>query len=645
MSFFKSVADKIKKFGKWIKDKFLAIKNSRILNNRYFKIFIWGRNSVISLIISLIIGIIAPIYAYKMMESFVNRYTDMTEEILIFNLIFVFLVEIALLLLTKSLKIASFFTVLMCAVIGYAECMVLSFRSLPIYPWDLLSIRTALSVAGEYELQITEHIRLLLRYYAYLLAVILLFCWAKIPKFKLSLVSRIAGLLVVALCFTIWGAKAQDEDFQEDIGYYPYLFTPTVVYRENGFFFSFISLLKYVNVEEPKGYDVEELQRTADKYSSMTADGPKGDIPNIIVIMNESFSDLSVLGDIEINMDFMPYFRSIKDNAISGYAYTSVKGGNTPNSEYEFLLGDTMAFLPSGSIPYQQYIKEDMDGFISDLKENGYSSIAIHPYNATGWQRDTIYPMLGFDSALFSRDFLNPERIRSYISDGEVFDKIKRIFADSTNGDTPLSVFAVTMQNHGGYVKPAEGFYNFEPDVDIAGMPYNKSLVQAYLSLVKISDEEFASFLEFFSYQPDNTVILMFGDHQPNSSVTKPILDSLGVDEETDDWNERSRQFIVPFVIWANYDIEEQSDVVTSLNYLNIYLSEAAGLPLSGYQQYRKELMVKYPVITANFCIDAEGNILTWDKLDIESDKDLLLYSQFQYNHLFDENKLVGFFD
>ena len=67
--------------------------------------------------------------------------------------------------------------------------------------------------------------------------------------------------------------------------------------------------------------------------------------------MNESFSDLNVLGDFTTNEDYMPYLHSLQngaENTVTGYLNVSVCGGNTANTEFEFLTGNSMAFLPQG---------------------------------------------------------------------------------------------------------------------------------------------------------------------------------------------------------------------------------------------------------------------------------------------------------
>ena len=54
-----------------------------------------------------------------------------------------------------------------------------------------------------------------------------------------------------------------------------------------------------------------------------------------IVIMDEAFSDLAVIGDLQTNEDYMPFMHQMQQgqkNTITGYAQVSVGGGNTANS-------------------------------------------------------------------------------------------------------------------------------------------------------------------------------------------------------------------------------------------------------------------------------------------------------------------------
>ena len=506
---------------------------------------------------------------------------------------------------------------------------------------------------GDYKFEFTKKIIWLIVGFVLLMAAAFLLCRAKI-KMKGNIWAKIGvRVLCVLLCIPMlmgYAAKAQDEDFQDEARYYPYLFTPTAVYKYNGFYFSFVSLLKYMNVDEPSGYDPEVLEQiTSAIEPEKKNESISVEKPNVIVIMNESFSDLSVLGDYGYEKECTPFIDSLTENTIKGQAYVSVKGGNTPNSEWEFLTGDTMAFLPSGSIPYQQYLRTETENLMTTFEDSGYITYGIHPYNAGGWKRNTVYPLLGMDNMLFRSEFSGIDKIRTYISDEAVYDKVIRLYHDNLTNDDPLAFFCVTMQNHGGYMnfREYEQFHFLEEEIE--NMPprlANKTAISGYMSLMQISDAAFGELVKFFEKEKEPTIILMFGDHQPNSTITRPILDLMDIEEECEDWRIRSNQYLVPFVLWANYDIEEQEGIVTSLNYLNILLSENAGFELSGYQTFRRELQKKYPVITANFCVNDRGELLSWDELDMDKDADLLLYKQLQYNHSFDtDNTIENFFD
>lgn len=142
--------------------------------------------------------------------------------------------------------------------------------------------------------------------------------------------------------------------------------------------------------------------------------------------MNESFSDLSVLGDLQTNMPLTPFIDSLKENTTKGYALSSVFGAKTPNSEWEFMSGNSMAFLPMGSVVYQQYISDTPTTIVSNLKDDGYTCIAMHPYYETGWSRNLVYPHIGFDEMHFIDYFDQTKILREYITDQELYDKIIR---------------------------------------------------------------------------------------------------------------------------------------------------------------------------------------------------------------------------
>ena len=311
--------------------------------------------------------------------------------------------------------------------------------------------------------------------------------------------------------------------------------------------------------------------------------------------MDEAFSDVSVLGEFDTNEDDMPFVRSMlngAENTVSGYLNVSVCGGNTANTEFEFLTGDTMAFLPTGSIPYQQYIKRKVPSIAGYLSELGYDTYAQHPYYGSGWEREKIYPLLGFDKMNFVEDYVPRTIVRQYVSDESDFDMIIRTFEQKEEGK-PAFIFNVTMQNHGGYTSEYDDFVN-----DVCATEVDNQALNQYLSLVRLTDEKLRELVEYFDNQEEDTVIVFFGDHQPSDSVVAPIWKLNGKDSGSLSKEDSELRYMVPYFIWANYDIDEAQNEDTSVNYLGAKMLQYAGVPTSEYQNFLLELENYYPVIS-----------------------------------------------
>ena len=168
---------------------------------------------------------------------------------------------------------------------------------------------------------------------------------------------------------------------------------------------------------------------------------------------------------------------------------------------------------------------------------------------------------------------------------------------------------------------------------------------EKYLTLIRKTDEAFQELIEYFEAQDEKTIVLMFGDHQPSEYITNSVLRALGEDTATrnDTAEKLARGYEVPFLIWANYDIQEKEVQSISANYLAGLLMETAGLEKTDFQKYQEGLMGKYPVITANFYQNADGAFNQWSNGG--RDEVLNDYAILQYNNLVDKkNRLRDFF-
>lgn len=574
-------------------------------------------------------AVAAPAVMFYLFEWYTHDpFADIRWDIQLMNILFFELVMVILYCLIGRLHVALALETGVFMLYGLVNYYVLSFRSQPIQPWDFFSIRTAASVAGNFHYGLDAHALTALIGFGVLIVAELLFCRNRLQHTVRNWMLRIpaAGCAVAALLAFV--SLLHNEEFvQQEIRMYDKLFTPTVMSERDGTAVAFLLELQYIDVDRPEEYSGEYAKELlAMQKETQTAERR----PNIIVIMDEAFSDLSVLGDFATNEDYMPFLHKLQegaDNTVTGNLYVSVKGGNTANTEFEFLTGNTMAFLPYGSIPYQQYVNGELPSLASYLAELGYATRAAHPYYASGWERETVYPLLGFEQADFIDSFAYARKLRKYVSDESAFSYIIDSYEEKEEGK-PLFFFEVTMQNHSGY---SEDFDNFTPE--ITATDCGSESLDRYLSLIRETDRALEELIGYFSEQEEDTMIVFFGDHQPADYVVEPLWNALGKNGVELTEEEQAKRYEVPFLIWANFEIEEAQDVEISANYLSGYALRAAGLPLPAYEQYLETLRKEVPVLSEKTLITRDGYAGQPDAYEGDLLKD---YRILQYYLMFD---------
>ena len=608
------------------------------------------------------LALLVPVVIFYLLEWYVhNPWEDIRFDLQLWNIFFFEMVMIILYGFVGRLHIALFIETVIFMIYGLANYFVLSFRSQPIMPWDFLSLGTAATVAGDFTYTFNKQVIIVLICFGGLIVVEFIFCRNHIKKTVEKFYDgplKSWGFRVPAIAVAValmWGylALLHDEEFvQKELVMYDKLFTPTVMLERDGTAVAFLFELQYIAVDKPRGYDKEAAAAVLAEYEMSVTEGAgvteglrvSEKLPNIIVIMNEAFSDPAVLGDFETNEDYMPFVHSVlegAENTISGSLHVSVKGGNTANTEFEFLTGHTMAFLPEGSIPYQQYIDGELPTMASWLKELGYTTQAVHPYYASGWDRDTVYPMLGFEEAAFNTSFPGAHRVRGYISDAAAFDYIIDQYQAKEAGK-PFFCFEVTMQNHSGYTTVYD---NFTPNIKVEGV--DSVALEQYLSLMQVTDVAIEGLVSFFENQEEPTIIVFFGDHQPTDSVVAPIWELQGKTASNLTEEEAAMRYEVPFFIWANYDIKEKTGVEISTNYFSGLVMETAGIPMPAYQTYLSALRKEIPILTSRYMMTADGYAGSYDNYEDyleeqeqqereKTEEILLQYQRLQYYMLFE---------
>lgn len=386
-------------------------------------------------------------------------------------------------------------------------------------------------------------------------------------------------------------------------------------YRTNGFILATISNLQTKTQKQPEGYSKEAVQKIVQKYQKITEENNKNrkklsdEKVNVVYVMSESFIDPKLgkhLYDYG-NKEPILYTQEIKKSQSSGWAASSEYGGGTANVEFEALTGLSNFFL--NSIPYTSIVpaNKDTPSIVKNFNENGYKTIAMHPYNRNMYRREVVYPNLGFQEYKSADGFKNNSKIDNskYISDESAFNEV---LAELKNSQKPEFIHLVTMQNHMPYEENAYSEHNFSVNAKNGANPENAKTVQAYLEGISRSDKAMKNFLSEIEKLNEKTIVVFWGDHWPG------IYGEMFEKELNKNDIRRT-----PLFVYSNFKKEKQDLGTSSLIYNQILALNAFNSKLSPFQYLLSDLREKYPALTKQF-------VKTDEKSDILKDFEMIEY-------------------
>ncbi len=581
---------------------------------------------------SWIIFLSGPVLCFEMVRVLVGaqRYA---WYIYLDNLVFYVVLQFAVFVLTQSVRISLTASFIISYILHAANQLVLLIRGTPLVPTDLLAIRTAMTVTtpGDWRLDINL---LTGTCTLFVLVAVSLGLENGYPRKWVR-----AAAVLPALAVLVMGCR-----YIINIDYLSYstsTFDTESTNNLNGVALSFYINLRKSSFDPPEGYDPAAIEEFLLAYEDeVLADGEE--LPNIIVIMNESFSDLSYLGKLKTDQPYMEYYNELAKEYPNGRVLVSVLGGGTCNTEFEYLTGLSMMYTPNNCYTYMQHIKQEIPSLASYLDGYGYETVAMHPFYEVCWKRNTVYELMGFDDFISGEDMTDyksrytsadrwekgfgdeVEYVRTLISDSYFYKQVIDKFENKA--EDRIFIFGVTVQNHSGYEYDGEDFVT---DVHIEDYEVSCPRAEQYLSLVKKSDEALRELIEYFEQVDEKTLIVFFGDHQPN--VESWLIDYLAPQRKLI-VNSFLTRYETPFLIWSNYELDEsvkKNQGIISANYLALRTLECAGVPLSREWQMIKDAQ---EVATAMNTWGYFDKTVSWnERKDTYRDEILNIYNFYTY--------------
>lgn len=565
-----------------------------------------------------------PFASVFLIEIMCNpRHDELKWQYICLNYLVIFIIEILMIQLLNR-KMGLYITATLIFVFGMVNYFVIKFKGMPLLPYDFFAVRTAANVMKQYSYNITDSVVTAAIIYAVEICIIK--CTGEtgnaLRKKQYYIRKGILGIACLCIISILYSF-----DYLQILNFSLNDWEPLSSYYEYGSTFTFFLELQQSKKYKVNGYTRAKAEKLLDKYD---AAGLKTDSvePNVILVMNESFSDLSVLGNIDMDVCLNNWKNS--DFAMRGNAYSPIYGGGTANAEFEVLTGSSMTFMGKVIYPYQRYNLKKADNMAKVFKSHDYKCIAVHPANGENWNRKSVYNAFGFDEFLDMDEFDGAEIFGRFVSDRAIYEKVLEKIKEENR---PIFSFAVTMQNHGGYhIDTLEKSQLLNIENGLAD--YDQ--VITYMSLIKESDNAFKELYDCVMALDEPTVVCMFGDHQPGlGDFEDEFADNLLSTDISEggemEWN--LRKYIVPYIIFANYDMQESGERQDlSLNYLGAALLNMIGYS-TPYFEFVNEMQKEIPVINNNLYMTNNGE---WHN-DTDENSRIADYNIVQFYNLFED--------
>lgn len=392
---------------------------------------------------------------------------------------------------------------------------------------------------------------------------------------------------------------------------------PENLYRQSGSFLGFVLLSKQPAIATSQQENVEyhfDRQALTKEYSNRRMEQVVREVdsilksnrdnrsktpikPNVIVIMSEAFWDPSNIPETEFTIPPLPNYDSLSQTHQSGNMLSPVIGGKTSNVEYEFLTMNSNYFIDPNALPYEQpndyIVPQDQRALPWQFKQNGYSTVAIHPYDPNFFNRAKLYPDLGFDQYISQDDMPDAIVKGEFISDDSFTDEMIRQIESAKD---PLFLFGISMQNHYPYNIRR---YNVRT-IDVSSKtlkPLELAPIRTYTQGVHDADAALGKLVDYISSSNTPTILLFFGDHLPILGERGPLNAYYNAgyisSPMRSEWTieDRSKMYSTPYLLWSNVDLNLESFEDISPLFAGPILMNAAGLEMNRYSLYLFESM------------------------------------------------------
>jgi hypothetical protein len=187
-------------------------------------------------------------------------------------------------------------------------------------------------------------------------------------------------------------------------------------------------------------------------------------------------------------------------------------GANSTRAEFAVLSGIEETALGYDRFnPYHALTRAPIASQVWRLRQAGYRTVCLHPFDRRFYRRDLAMPALGFERFL-GRETIGGSRTPPYLPDPELAHHILRVL----DAEGPRCfIFAITMGNHGPWTGKGGPIDPALADLVDPDMPQRAELLR-YLDGLRRTDEMLQILIDGLERRRPEAILACYGDHLPS---------------------------------------------------------------------------------------------------------------------------------
>nr|WP_312862847.1 MULTISPECIES: LTA synthase family protein [unclassified Rhizobium] len=438
---------------------------------------------------------------------------------------------------------------------------------------------------------------------------------------------RLSVCLPLTTLFVSQMDPTQYSFIREKLGIIPIVWDQNENYNYNGFVIAFALNLPMADVKSPAGYGPNAIDAIpARNYGYLS--GPR-EKPDVIMLMSESLWDPTRLSNVAFTPDPMPTIRARQ----SGNVFSPEFGGMTANVEFEALTGFSNAFLPYGSIPYQQYVRRPLPSLATFFRGEGYTARALHPFSGWFWNRSEVYRAFGFEEFHTEETLPTMDKRGMFAADDSL---MKEIMREGDAAERPFFFFAVTLQGHGPY----EANRYAENTVHIGGnlSEDDRETLATYAQGVREADGSLKMLMDWAERRDRETIIVLWGDHLPplgNVYLNTGYM-SQQVASRKAPLDVMKKEHQTPLIVWSSKKGVRKDIGTISPSQLPYQVLKTAGYEHPFYTGFLGRVQKKYSIVDRYQLATRDNQAFPdWARKEQEIDPIVRDYRYLQFDMMF----------